>query len=278
MPVEVEEDRRSVLAAIGPLDQDLELSERDHDAAQAVAAGLRDAKAPNTHRAYESAWQAFQAWADAGGHRYCPQLPRPSPSTWAAWRRMARPWPPSSRPALPSPMPMPRRGWRRPTIPPAIRSSPKRSRAGGIRFQRLGRPRRLPPMPRPASVKLPACSGAPAGAHGICGSRPGPGHRRRWPSPRPRPAPSMQQHNAEPSQPVFGMTGETLANRIRAAARAAGLGEGFSGHSGRIGMARRIVAAGAPNAVVQNQGRWKQGGGMVGRYTRGESAGSALRY
>ena len=69
------------------------------------------------------------------------------------------------------------------------------------------------------------------------------------------------------------MTGETLTNGIRAAARAAGLGEGFSGHSGRIGMARRIVAAGAPNAAVQ-----KQGGGMVGRYTRGESAGSALRY
>ena len=76
MPVEVEEDRRSVLAAIGPLDQDLELSERDHDAAQAVAAGLRDAKAPNTHRAYESAWQAFQAWADAGGHRSLPAAPQ----------------------------------------------------------------------------------------------------------------------------------------------------------------------------------------------------------
>ena len=28
----------------------------------------------------------------------------------------------------------------------------------------------------------------------------------------------------------------------------------------------------------RDQGRWKQGGGMVGRYTRGESAGSALRY
>ena len=181
MPVEVEEDRRSVLAAIGPLDQDLELSERDHDAAQAVAAVLRDAKAPNTHRAYESAWQAFQAWADAGGHR-----------------------------------------------------------------------------------SLPACSGAPAGAHGICGSRPGPGHRRpgnyrsdgrrrsqtvgsfsfdverrrdlvgrhgtyhhpqgqkpagagdggrhRDNGPRPR----CSSTTPFPSQPVFGMTGETLANRIRA--------------------------------------------------------------
>ena len=79
------------------------------------------------------------------------------------------------------------------------------------------------------------------------------------------------------SQPVFGLTGETLANRVRAAASAAGLGEGFSGHSGRIGMARRMVAAGAPNAAVQNQGRWKDGS-MVARYTRGEAAGEALKW
>ena len=75
---------------------------------------------------------------------------------------------------------------------------------------------------------------------------------------------------------VFGLTGEALANRVRAAARAASLGDGFTGHSGRIGMARRMVAAGAPNAAVQNQGRWKHGD-MVARYTRGESAGEALK-
>ena len=34
----------------------------------------------------------------------------------------------------------------------------------------------------------------------------------------------------------------------------------------------------APTQEIERQGRWKQGGGMVGRYTRGESAGSALRY
>ena len=53
--------------------------------------------------------------------------------------------------------------------------------------------------------------------------------------------------------PLFGLTGETLTNRVRAAARAAGLGDGCSGHSGRIGMDRRMVAAGAPNAAVQRQ-------------------------
>ena len=65
----------------------------------------------------------------------------------------------------------------------------------------------------------------------------------------------LQPDDADPATPVFGLTGEALANRVRAAARAAGLGHGFTGHSGRIGMARRMVAAGAPNAAVQRQGR-----------------------
>ena len=43
-------------------------------------------------------------------------------------------------------------------------------------------------------------------------------------------------------------------------------------------MARRMAQNGAPTHEIERQGRWKQGGGMVGRYTRGESAGSALRY
>ena len=38
-----------------------------------------------------------------------------------------------------------------------------------------------------------------------------------------------------------------------------------------------MVAAGTPNAAVQRQGRWKNGN-MVARYTRGESAGEALKW
>ena len=87
----------------------------------------------------------------------------------------------------------------------------------------------------------------------------------------------IHPHGVDPGTPVFGLTGETLANRVRAVARAAGLGEAFSGHSGRIGMARRTVAAGAPDAAVQRQGRWKHGD-MVARYTRGEAAGEALKW
>ena len=41
---------------------------------------------------------------------------------------------------------------------------------------------------------------------------------------------------------------------------------------------RRTAQNGAPTHEIEWQGRWKQGGGMVGRYTRGETAGSALRY
>ena len=79
---------------------------------------------------------------------------------------------------------------------------------------------------------------------------------------------------------VFGLSESQIARRVKAVAKAAGLAdwEFFSGHSGRVGMARRMVQNGAPTHEIERQGRWKQGGGMVGRYTRGESAGSALRY
>ena len=79
---------------------------------------------------------------------------------------------------------------------------------------------------------------------------------------------------------VFGLSESQIARRVKAIAKAAGLEnwEFFSGHSGRVGMARRMAQNGAPTHEIERQGRWKQGGGMVGRYTRGETAGSALRY
>ena len=79
---------------------------------------------------------------------------------------------------------------------------------------------------------------------------------------------------------VFGLSESQIARRVKAVARAAGLAdwEFFSGHSGRVGMARRMAQNGALTHEIERQGRWKQGGGMVGRYTRGETAGSALRY
>ena len=81
-------------------------------------------------------------------------------------------------------------------------------------------------------------------------------------------------------QKVFALSESQIARQVKVIGRAAGLEnrELFSGHSGRVGMARRMAQDGAPTHEIERQGRWKQGGGMVGRYTRGESAGSALRY
>ena len=79
---------------------------------------------------------------------------------------------------------------------------------------------------------------------------------------------------------VFGLSDSQITRRVKVIAKAAGLTdwEFFSGHSGRVGMARRMAQNGAPTHEIERQGRWKQGGGMVGCYTRGETAGSALRY
>lgn len=64
----------------------------------------------------------------------------------------------------------------------------------------------------------------------------------------------------------------------RLAVRDAELGDGFSGHSPRVGMAARMTRRGAPMQVVQRQGRWASPS-MAARYnTRNECAGEALRY
>ena len=64
------------LATVQQLHNPLELSERDREAAEAVASGLRDAKAANTRRSYASAWRLFQEWAEAGGHAAMPATPQ----------------------------------------------------------------------------------------------------------------------------------------------------------------------------------------------------------
>ena len=46
----------------------------------------------------------------------------------------------------------------------------------------------------------------------------------------------------------------------------------------RVQQAGQRHVHGTLTHEIERQGRWKQGGGMLGRYTRGETAGSALRY
>ena len=64
------------LGTIPQLPYTLDISDQDREATQAVASGLRDAKAGNTRRAYAYAWRQFQTWADAGGHNALPATPQ----------------------------------------------------------------------------------------------------------------------------------------------------------------------------------------------------------
>ena len=58
---------------------------------------------------------------------------------------------------------------------------------------------------------------------------------------------------------VFGLSESQIARRVKVIAKAAGLPnwEFFSGHSGRVGMARRMAQNGAPTHEIERQGRWK---------------------
>lgn len=80
-------------------------------------------------------------------------------------------------------------------------------------------------------------------------------------------------NGVRPDGRVFGLTGRRLSDRIARMCEEAGLGPGYSGHSGRVGLARRMVARGAPQALVQLQGRWKDPA-MVARYARNENVSS----
>ena len=59
---------------------------------------------------------------------------------------------------------------------------------------------------------------------------------------------AIRPADVDGAAPIFGLSVRQLNRRIQAMARAAGLGEGFSGHSGRVGMAQDLTASGAEAA------------------------------
>ena len=71
---------------------------------------------------------------------------------------------------------------------------------------------------------------------------------------------------------VFGLRPNQISRRIKQAAQAAGLGDGFSGHSPRVGMARDLARAGIELPSLMNAGRWRTPA-MPAHYTRNEIAG-----
>lgn len=89
----------------------------------------------------------------------------------------------------------------------------------------------------------------------------------------------IRPEGAGPEDPVFGLSGRQIGRRVEAAARAAGLGDGFSGHSGRVGLAAELSRAGASTHEIAAAGGWKSSG-MVIRYTRRETArrGAVAKY
>lgn len=88
-------------------------------------------------------------------------------------------------------------------------------------------------------------------------------------------APTMEnleavRAGASPEDNVFGLRPNRIARRIKEAARAAGLGEGFSGHSPRVGMARDLARSGTELTRLMTAGRWRSPR-MPALYTRNET-------
>ena len=80
------------------------------------------------------------------------------------------------------------------------------------------------------------------------------------------------RNEAAAKDSVFGLRPNQISARIKQAAQAADLGDGFSGHSPRVGMARDLARAGIELPSLMNAGRWRTPT-MPAHYTRNESAG-----
>lgn len=88
---------------------------------------------------------------------------------------------------------------------------------------------------------------------------------------------AVRPEDAGPEASMFGLSGRQISRRVEAAA--AGLGRGFSGHSGRMGLAAELSRVGATTHEIAAAGGWKSAG-MVIRYTRRETAkrGAVAKY
>ena len=76
----------------------------------------------------------------------------------------------------------------------------------------------------------------------------------------------------DPGTSVFGLSSRQISRRIKAATKMAGLGDGFSGHSPRVGMAQDLSSAGAELPELMTAGRWDSPT-MPARYTEAQAAG-----
>ena len=79
----------------------------------------------------------------------------------------------------------------------------------------------------------------------------------------------------DPGTKVFGLSAGQISRRIKAATKMAGLGDGYSGHSPRVGMAQDLSAAGAELPELMTAGRWDSPT-MPAKYTEAQAAGREL--
>lgn len=86
---------------------------------------------------------------------------------------------------------------------------------------------------------------------------------------------AIRPPEAAPTDPVFGLSAPHIGLRIKRAAAAAGLGDGFSGHSPRVGMTQDLVSAGAELPGLMHAGRWKTSA-MPALYARNQAAGRGV--
>ena len=92
------------------------------------------------------------------------------------------------------------------------------------------------------------------------------GDVQRWNDGRPHHRAPLQDRRRSPGRrggevKVVRLSESQIVRRVKVIAKAAGLAdwEFFSGHSGRVGMVRRMAQNGAPTHEIERQGRWKQG-------------------
>ena len=90
---------------------------------------------------------------------------------------------------------------------------------------------------------------------------------------------ALRPANAAPEALVFrGLNGQSIGRRFAAAAKSAGV-EGVTAHSGRVGLASELTAAGASTTETMLAGGWKTAR-MVAHYSVGASAerGAVAKY
>ena len=79
------------------------------------------------------------------------------------------------------------------------------------------------------------------------------------------------RNGAPAERRIFELSPNQISLRIKKAALAAGLGDGFSGHSPRVGMAQDLARIGVELPSLMTAGRWRSPT-MPAHYTRNETA------